>query len=290
MKCNSMNIGLLLVGTKGEHVLRMLLKSKNVFNISFVASYKDRNTKDTCFDSIKSICEEKHIDFLNNTKSIRFPRVDKIFAIGWQFIIKDNLDNLVVIHDSKLPKYKGWSPTVNALIQGEKKIGATAFCPTDQMDTGDIYCQKEIAIEYPIKIEEALNLVSDLYVEIVLFICEKNPKPYEMEGEEDFCIWRDYLDYFVDWTESADKIKRFIDAVGFPYEGAKINLDNQVLTVRDCKIIKASIVEQEKHCGKVFKLISGEPVIICGKDLLHLSNIFDEQGEPYKFKKLKIRL
>ena len=60
--------------------------------------------------------------------------------------------------------------------------------------------------------KDALLIVSEIYIDIILEICEKNPTPYMMVGNESFCIWRDYNDYFITWEDSADKIKRTIDA------------------------------------------------------------------------------
>lgn len=288
-----MKVGLLLVGEKGLYVLKRLLELNHYVEIGFIASYSDSNVVDDSFLQIKSLCKKNNISF-SKKKEISQNKIDsvqKIFVIGWQFLLKEHLDKLVIIHDSKLPELKGWAPTVNSLIEGKNYLAATAFEPTEKMDTGNIYCQKETVINYPMKIKDALDIVSNLYFEIILEICEKNPSPIEMVGEESFCAWRDYEDYFIDWKDSAERINRFINAIGYPYSGAKIKLDSdKILTVLDSVVVPGSVVEQHKHVGKILMLKNGFPIMICGKNLIHLTRVVDSSGLEYTFKKLKTRL
>ena len=202
-----MKIGLFLVGTKGQQILENLVED---LDIEFVLSYNDKNTFDDSFYLMKGICLGRKIRFYEG-KSLpeeEYLMVDKIFVIGWQFLLKDHLNKLIVIHDSKLPEFKGWSPTVNYLIEGNPYLSATAFQPTMKMDTGDIYAQATEDITYPIKLEKAMKIVGELYIDIIRYIVKKNPTPYEMKGEESFCIWRNFDDYFLDWNQPADKLRQ----------------------------------------------------------------------------------
>jgi methionyl-tRNA formyltransferase len=49
-------------------------------------------------------------------------------AISWRWMLK--VSNLIVIHDSLLPKYRGFSPLVNMLINGEDTLGVTVLFAT----------------------------------------------------------------------------------------------------------------------------------------------------------------
>lgn len=284
-----MKFGLLIVGEKGKFVLENLLKD-NV-KPSFVVSYEDKNVNDKTFDEIFNLCFEKSISFLNKKdyESINLSDdVDKIFVIGWQYILKDKLEKIIVIHDSKLPEYKGWSPTVQYLIDGKPYLAATAFAPTMKMDTGDIYLQVSAHIEYPMKIKKALEIVGGLYVGLIKEILKRNPIPYKMKGFESFCVWRDYEDYFIDWERDAQTIKRFIDAVSYPFAGAKIKYEDKVLTVLDAEVDNFEIMNPT--CGKIWSLDDGLPTVITHYGVLKITKIVDEDGNDFKFKKLKIRL
>lgn len=50
------------------------------------------------------------------------------------------------LHGSLLPKYRGAAPINWAVIQGEKKTGVTTFYINENIDTGDVILQKEMAI------------------------------------------------------------------------------------------------------------------------------------------------
>jgi len=286
-KINNMKIGLFLVGTKGQQVLESIVGD---LDIEFVLSYNDKNTFDNSFYLMKGICIGRKIPFYEG-KTLppeEYDKVDKIIIIGWQFLLKDYLNKLIIIHDSRLPEYKGWSPTVQYLIDGRPYLAATAFAPTMKMDTGDIYLQASAAIKYPMKIEKAIQIVSKLYVELIKTIVTVNPTPYEMKGQESFCVWRDYKDYFIDWKQDAQTLKRFIDAVGYPFAGAKIKYEGKILTVIDAEAEELTIMNPTY--GKIWSLDNGLPTVITYYGLLKITKIVDEDGNDFKFKKLKVRL
>jgi len=57
--------------------------------------------------------------------------------IGFLHLNKYNL----VVHESALPKGKGWSPLTWQIIEGKNKIPITLFEATDEIDAGQIYLQ-----------------------------------------------------------------------------------------------------------------------------------------------------
>ncbi len=63
------------------------------------------------------------------------------------------------VHASLLPKYRGAAPINWAIINGEKKTGISIIKMNEQMDAGDILCQKEIDI---LPEEDAVSLKNRL--------------------------------------------------------------------------------------------------------------------------------
>ncbi|MCT7486373.1 hypothetical protein N5T98_04945 [Aliarcobacter cryaerophilus] len=91
----------------------------------------------------------------------------------------------------------------------------------------DIIAQKSFEINYPIKINEAIEKIEPLYFELVdeIFTEIKNGEQLNSKKQdESYSLWLDNED----WSWSADKIKRFVDAVGYPYDNAKAYLNSQV--------------------------------------------------------------
>ena len=291
-----MKFGLLVVGKKGSQVLEQLV-NKNKKPV-FVVTYIDKNIKDESYLDILEICNEYNIKTVLDTRKednfiSLYDEVDKVFVIGWQFLLKQQFDKLVVIHDSYLPEHKGWSPTVNYLIKGSPYLGATAFQPTKKMDTGYIYSQKKVNIEYPLKINNAINIVSDIYIDLILDVLNGAEKKVMM-GNESFCVWRDQDDYKINWNWDDYKIKRFVDAVGFPFDGAKINYDGEILRVSEVEVCLdygiINIEDRKSHIGKIFQFKDGCPIVICGIGLIKINYAQTLNGDKFEFKKLKVRL
>lgn len=76
---------------------------------------------------------------------------DFVFLLSFQEIIKKeflalNRHNLVV-HESALPKGKGWSPLTWQILEGKSRITITLFEADEHVDAGRIYLQKEMAFQ-----------------------------------------------------------------------------------------------------------------------------------------------
>ena len=94
-------------------------------------------------------------------------------------------------------------------------------------------------------------------------------------------MWLDKEDYFIDWKNwSAKKIKRFVDAVGYPFDNAKSYLNNNIIQLIDVEIVKnVKINHRLRHIGKVIFKIDGIPIIVCKKGLLKLVDIRNNENE-----------
>ena len=53
----------------------------------------------------------------------------------------------LVVHESDLPRGKGWSPLTWQVIEGENRIPATLFEATEKVDSGVIYAQEWMEFE-----------------------------------------------------------------------------------------------------------------------------------------------
>lgn len=290
-----MKIGLFLMTKKGFLVLENLLRTSYKDTISFVCIGRDNSIQNDYSRDIESICEINSISFFyrNQLEENAIPS-DFNIAISWRWIL--DVSNLIVLHDSVLPKYRGFAPLVNMLINGENKIGVTALMASDEYDKGDILFQIEKNISYPLKIEDAVELVSELYCAISINIIEailhnQIVLTKQNDSEATYSLWLDNEDYFIDWNWDAEKIKRKIDACGFPYLGAKSHIENQVIIIQDAEIVKDVEIE-DRVVGKNIFFIKDYPVIVCGKGLLKITNaVYENNNESiFPLKKFRIKL
>lgn len=213
-------------------------------------------------------------------------------AIGWRWLIALERP-LVVFHDSILPKYRGFNPLVSALINGDTQIGVTALLGTDEFDKGDIIGQRILDINYPIKIEQAIDLLSKEYAlllqEVISNFDAEIPQGIPQdESKATFSLWRDEDDYRIDWSKDSTAIKRMIDAVGFPYKGAATIMDGETVRIFDATVVSdVNIVNRTP--GKVlFKQPDGH-VIVCGTGLLKINTFYNDNNQPIHPTKFRIR-
>lgn len=286
-------IGLLLLGKKGLISLTALKKNDLLSNIEFVVIGEDTCIRNDYSSEIEKFCKTNGIEWFSRQEFSKENLACKfLIAVGWRWLVDTNKYKLITIHDSLLPKYRGFNPLVTALIEGEKTIGASAIIANKGIDAGDIVAQEEIKIEYPIKIEEAINLIAEIYGKIIVMIVQSddlNPKP-QNHSNASYSIWRNEDDYRIDWSWDANRIKRFIDAVSYPYLGALTNYNG-----KEIRIFQASVIQDlpivNRTPGKLFKIDGNAPQVVCGKGMIRIDKaVYDKIGHLVSFDKLRERL
>lgn len=286
MSTDLKKIAFYIMNSKGSYVLQEFIKKFGSEKIEYIVSSNDNNLKEDAFKEIKDISLKNNIQFFQRSELELNKEKDFIgykFAIGWRWIIS-NHEKLIIFHDSLLPKYRGFSPLVNSLINGETLCGVTALHASEKYDEGCIIDQKSLEIKYPIKIKDLISKIQPLYFDLLSSIYEKVENNQAIEStnqkhsDATYSLWLDGLDYFIDWKWSAKKIQRFIDAVGYPFDGAKTLLDDSVITINDSIIVEDVCIEnRHRHIGKVIFMNDG-PVVICSSGLIKLLNFTDSTG------------
>ncbi|ROQ22537.1 methionyl-tRNA formyltransferase [Gallaecimonas pentaromativorans] len=277
--------GFYLLGLKGFSVLKGFVEKMGPEKVGVVCIGKDGGVENDYHHETSSFCKSNNITFYFRGESPK-GSANYFFAIGWRWIISDDA-NLIVLHDSLLPQYRGFSPLVNMLINGESKIGVSAIKASNEYDRGDILGQKEVNITYPVKISDAIDKLSVIYSDLVVSVYSSITNKDTLEGiKQDndlasYSMWRDGFDYVIDWSQDAERIIRFIDALGSPYLGALTYINGRSVRVKDAQLFDdVSIIDREVHVGKRIFSKDGKPVIICGTGLLLINKaIFEDNGK-----------
>lgn len=284
-------INLYLLGKKGFLSLKSI--SSNFLElINYVIIGKDKNVVNDYSNMIIDYCIENNITYLvqNKTKDNSFVKYS--IAIGWRWMIRDK-SKLIVFHDSVLPKLRGFNPLVTSLINGYKEIGVTVLYGTDDFDRGEIILQKKINITYPLKIQEAIDSVSLLYGQAIDQLLNRLKHGTLTSIPQDellatYSLWRDNEDYIIDWSKSSDYIKRFIDAVGYPYKGAFTTWNSSKYYIKESFIVDDVLIENRTP-GKVLFKKENMVFIVCGIGLLCVQNFFNEDGQKININNFRIR-
>lgn len=85
-----------------------------------------------------NVIHKHHFDIKN--------KYDFAFLLSFSKIVSGSMLQLnkhnLVVHESALPKGKGWSPLTWQILNGERKCPITLFEATDNVDSGKIYLQR----------------------------------------------------------------------------------------------------------------------------------------------------
>jgi len=279
-----MKIDLYLMSPKGHYALKALVLEGYSENINKVCIGKDNRVESDCSEEIKNICNEYCLDWYYRGCTKESRKADYSVAISWKWILKD-IENLIVIHDSLLPKYRGFAPLVSQLVNGETTLGVSAIWADDDYDTGNIINQQKIEIEYPIRIDAAIEAIGCCYEKCILYIFKcltRNialPSIPQSKTDATYSLWRDEDDYWIDWSQSAEKIARFIDSVGSPYMGARALCNGEEIIVESATHLPDLFIENRQP-GKVIKVEGINPIVVCRLGLLRINRcIYAKSGE-----------
>ena len=236
-------------------------------------------------------------DILDITSSFR-PQI--IFGSGYYRILSNDVLNSVPlgiygIHNSILPKYRGGSPLVWQLINGEKIVGATLFKLEEGMDEGGIVATVKIKNDN-LEISKVLNLLEKEWEKVLPKIwknfCNDEITLIEQNHKQaTYCSQRNEDDGEINWNNSSEYIDRFIKAQSYPYPLAYVNYKNQKLKISKHEIEKRKIHGEP---GQVFETNDNYVVVCCeNSDAIRILEITVD-GKPVKPNKyinsFKIRL
>jgi methionyl-tRNA formyltransferase len=268
-------IALFLMTSKGYMVLESIIAKKMHSTIAHVIIGRDKNVQSDYSSEIVSLCTQEQIGYSFREEYQNEIEADYAIAISWRWLIQSS-SRLIVLHDSLLPKYRGFAPLVNMLINGESAIGVTALYAVDEYDKGPVIGQLSVPVQYPITIAEAIDLVSSLYAELTVSIFQNILNGQDLLGEEQnedkasYSLWRDEEDYRIDWSADSAFIRRFVDALGFPYAGAQAYINGKKIIVREVAAVPDKMIENRTPGKVIFVDEKGQPTVVCGTGLIKI--------------------
>ena len=166
---------------------------------------------------------------------------DLCIVVGWYWMIPEDLIasvplGFVGIHFSLLPLYRGSSPLVWAMINGERETGVSMFSLVKDVDAGGIWAQRRVEIapdEYVGTVlarleDQAVELIKDVFPRMLTGEARSIPQDHTRAT---FCTPRTPADGLIDWTWPARRVLSFVRGQSRPYPGAFTYADAQRITV-----------------------------------------------------------
>ena len=165
---------------------------------------------------------------------------------GWYWLLEEHTlesirGGLWGIHNSLLPKYRGGSPLVWSILEGDEFVGTTVFRISSGLDSGPILHQIRFRIEDSDDISTALlnienRLVAELPFKWFELISNKAELTYQDEKNATFCGQRTVEDGLIEWRDNAKTIHNFIRAQAPPYPCAYSFLAGERVEITKSKL------------------------------------------------------
>lgn len=223
-----MKIALFVSGNLGLIVLNQLFLSKYELTCVFTDNRSVR---------IIELCKERKIPTFKgnprNRKATDFIeefKIDVLLSINYLFIIENDLINwpnkiAVNFHGSLLPKYRGRTPHVWAIINNEKNVGITAHIINEKCDDGDIIEQIVVPVNFEdtgaIILEKYNLLYPDFVIKVLNKIEDNNFSTIKQDKlKATYFGKRTPEDGLISWDWQKERINNWVRAQAYPYPGA----------------------------------------------------------------------
>ena len=225
-------------------------------------------------------------------------RPDLVFVLGWYWLIpKTVLDRVpggfVGIHYSLLPKYRGSSPLVWQIINGEPTVGLSVFSFTETMDEGPIWAQIRVRLLESDYIADILakleSKTEEVLADIYPGMLDGSLKPRPQRDEPaTYGAARCPDDGLINWNQPARSVYNFIRAQSSPYPGAFTIYGGNKLP-----IWKADLLNTQYYGlpGQVVRVASEGVYVVCGDNHpLLLRTVSDQRPAQEVIRSVTTRL
>lgn len=302
-------MNILLFGAKehGTEVAKVLKKLGH--NITIIYLLEEPH-EEIYYEHLKDFALHNNIESISNKEAkkniisslIKQNNIDFVLCIKWRYMISDELINETkyggfVIHDSLLPKYRGFAPLNWAIINGETEVGATFFKIIDKMDAGPIISQKKLVINENENIFIIEKKMVNIYKEIIYQDITKirNEDNFLLQNEEEatYCCMRRPEDSKIDWTKSAREIHNFVRALAPPFPSAFTFYDDKKIEITKTVIYSENDKYVGRIPGRILKINNEGIQLLTGKGILLVKEV-KADGQLFKandfFKTIKKKL
>jgi len=233
-----MKLGVLCSGNLGFSVLKSLAEN---YEVEFVLT-------DSKSIDIISYCDNHQIDsFKGNPRNgataafLKQKTANVLISVNYLFVIEEDIigfakDLIFNIHGSLLPKYRGRTPHVWAIINNEVETGITAHLIDEGCDTGAILEQVRIPISDSDTGADVLSKFEIEYyalIEKLLNNFKNNTLTLKKQDDEKATYFgkRTPEDGEINWNWQKERIYNWVRAQSKPYPGAFTLIGEQKVTI-----------------------------------------------------------
>lgn len=215
--------------------------------------------------------------------------LDLMFVVSWRYMIPPHVCRrprlgTFVFHDSLLPAYRGFAPTVWAMLNGESETGVTLFEIAEEVDAGDIVDQERVPLGPDEPIAEVMGRVTSAYLTLLrrnlgALLAGEAPRRPQEHSRATYTCKRLPEDNRIDWGAPSDAVYNLIRAAGEPYTGAYTFLEGEEVRVWSARRVEGGRRYVGRVAGRVVEVSPGEgSVVLTGDGALLLTRVQTRGG------------
>ncbi|MDQ2842058.1 MAG: hypothetical protein M3Y72_13650 [Acidobacteriota bacterium] len=285
----SSGIALIIARRRGAALLRRLVERGDSIRGCIIMN--DDAHEEPWADRISDLAQESGIahviarSFQNEgaRSALHSWKPAAVIAENWRTMVPpevyESVPSFVVLHESLLPKYRGFAPLSWPIINGETTTGVTLFHIAREVDAGDIVEQAAISIDLK-------STVNDLYEKTIPVCCdlvERNlaaliagdaPRIGQNHSEATYACARTPEDGKISWSDSTAKTYNLIRALQPPLmPGAWTTWGDSRLVIASARPIETPAVYVGRIPGRVVELGEKFVKVLTGDGLLEIETV-----------------
>jgi methionyl-tRNA formyltransferase len=260
---NILKIVILISAERGRRCLESLYDCLSSEDEVTVFSFRESPWEPSFLKNIERLAKKYNSKFYVTSKvhdeefnKVWLSQVDVIIAIGWRYLIPPQVyesakSGCYIFHDSYLPEYRGFGPTVWSIRNGKKYTGISVFKISEKVDEGPILFQEKVLIgseEYISEVMEKITVKCEILIKKLYQSVKSNSFSLINQKHEDASYLCKLIpnDFRIDWKKNSREIFNLIRSYSPPYSGAFTFYENKKLFV-----YSASVVNIPKYSGYI---------------------------------------
>ena len=177
---------------------------------------------------------------------------DFVFCLGCGQLVpakvRERNRHTLVVHESALPKGRGWSPLTWQILEGEQTIPITLLEAEEKVDSGTLYLQKILMFKGTELIDELRASQAEASIDLCLEFIENYPdilqQGYPQQGEPSYYARRRPADSQLDPDKTLREqfnLLRVVDNARYP---AFFQLGDETYYIKVEKVSRVDIAEE----------------------------------------------
>lgn len=284
-----MKLFLFLGSRRGHAVLKKLISEKARI-VGILCLVEDPH-EEAYHPKVSTIAQENNIPlfYSNEVKPSEYEQTlkkiqpDIAFAIGWRYLITKAAYSVppkgtFIIHDSLLPKYRGFAPMNWAIINGEQETGVTLFYIDEGTDCGAIIDQLSTSIGIKDTAKTVDEKIIKLYEEIIIknlpgFAAGQIKSIPQDESIATYTCKRTPEDGEINWQKSALEIYNLIRGLTQPFPGAYTTLKGNRVVIWEAELPQQSDEYVGNIPGRILGKKNGMIEVLTGNGIIRINRL-----------------